>query len=142
MAYSLNKVQLIGNIGKDAELKYTSQSVAVASFSVATSEQWKDDVGNKQEKTEWHNITAWRKLAEICGEYVKKGGKIYVEGKLSTRSYEKDGVKQYRTEIVADNIIFLSGEAKPKQEETEAPQKESPKAPKSGKPAKDDDLPF
>ena len=139
MAYSLNKVQLIGNIGKDAELKYTPSSVAVASFSVATSEQWKDDAGNKQEKTEWHNIVAWRKLAEICGEYVKKGGKIYVEGKLSTRTYEKDGVKQYRTEIVADNIILLSGEAKPKQEESVQPKKD---APKSGKPTKDDDLPF
>jgi single-strand DNA-binding protein len=139
MAYSLNKVQLIGNIGKDAELKYTPSSVAVASFSVATSEQWKDDAGNKQEKTEWHNIVAWRKLAEICGEYVKKGGKIYVEGKLSTRTYEKDGVKQYRTEIVADNIILLSGEAKPKQEDAEPPKKD---APKSGKPASNDDLPF
>jgi single-strand DNA-binding protein len=139
MAYSLNKVQLIGNIGKDAELKYTPSSVAVASFSVATSEQWKDDAGNKQEKTEWHNIVAWRTLAEICGEYVKKGGKIYVEGKLSTRTYEKDGVKQYRTEIVADNIILLSGEAKPKQEEAEHPKKD---APKSGKPAGKDDLPF
>jgi len=109
MSRSLNKVQLIGNLGKDPELKYTPSGVAVATFSIATSEQWKDQDGNQQEKTEWHNIVAWRKLAEIVGEYMKKGKKVYVEGKLQTRTYEKDGVKRYITEIVADQLIMLDG---------------------------------
>ena len=78
MSRSLNKVQLIGNLGKDPELKYTPSGVAVATFSIATSESWKDQDGNQQEKTEWHNIVAWRKLAEICGEYLKKGKKVYI----------------------------------------------------------------
>src|SRR5512147_2407928 len=105
MAKSLNKVMLIGNLGKDPELKYTPSGVAVATFSMATSEQWKDQDGNAQERTEWHNIVAWRKLAEIVGEYLKKGKKVYIEGKLQTRNYEKDGVKRYVTEIVADQLI-------------------------------------
>ena len=109
MSRSLNKVQLIGNLGKDPELKYTPSGVAVATFSIATSESWKDQEGNQQEKTEWHNIVAWRKLAEICGEYLKKGKKVYIEGKLQTRNYEKDGVKRYVTEIVADQLIMLDG---------------------------------
>ena len=109
MAKSLNRVMLIGNLGKDPELKYTPSGVAVATFSIATSEQWKDQEGNAQEKTEWHNIVAWRKLAEIVGEYLKKGKKVYIEGKLQTRNYEKDGVKRYITEIVADQLIMLDG---------------------------------
>ena len=109
MSRSLNKVMLIGHLGKDPELKYTPSGVAVATFSIATSEQWKDQDGNQQEKTEWHNIVAWRKLAEIVGEYLKKGKKVYIEGKLQTRTYEKDGVKRYVTEIVADQLIMLDG---------------------------------
>lgn len=112
MSRSLNKVSLIGNLGKDTELKYTPNGVAVATFSIATSESWKDKDGNAQEKTEWHNIVAWRKLAEICGEYLKKGKKVYIEGKLQTRNYEKDGVKRYVTEIVADKLIMLDGGSK------------------------------
>ena len=126
---SLNKVQLIGNVGKDPELKYTPSGVAVASFSMATTEKWKDNDGNPQEKTEWHNLVAWRKLAEIVGEYVKKGKPLYVEGKIQTRSYEKDGVKRYSTEIVADEIIMLgSGEQRKPEATADAP--------------KDDGLPF
>lgn len=109
MSRSLNKVMLIGNLGKDPELKHTPSGVAVATFSIATSDTWKDKDGNAQEKTEWHNIVAWRKLAEICGEYLKKGKKVYIEGKLQTRNYEKDGVKRYVTEIVADQLIMLDG---------------------------------
>jgi len=109
MAFALNKVQLIGLLGKDPELKYTPSGVAVASFSIATSEKWKDADGNAQEKTEWHNIVAWKKLAEICGEYLRKGKKVYIEGKLQTRNYEKDGVKRYVTEIVAEQLIMLDG---------------------------------
>lgn len=139
MARSLNKVQIIGNLGKDPELKYGPSAVAIASFSVATVEQWKDNDGNQQEKTEWHNIVAWRKLAEICGEYLKKGKKVYIEGKLSTRSYEKDGVKQYRTEIVAEQVIMLDSVDRSQQTETKpepAPQT-APSGKKGG-----DDLPF
>ena len=103
MAKSLNKVMLIGNLGKDPELRYTTSGVAVATFSLATNESWKDQEGNAQERTEWHNIVAWKKLAEICGE------KIYVEGRIQTRSYDdkNTGAKKYITEIVADNIIML-----------------------------------
>jgi single-strand DNA-binding protein len=105
---SVNKVILIGNLGKDPELRYTSSGVAVASFTLATNEAWKDQDGTMQERTQWHNIVAWRKLAEICGEYLKKGGKIYVEGKLQYRSYDdKNGVKRYVTEIVLDEMLML-----------------------------------
>jgi single-strand DNA-binding protein len=108
---SLNKVTLIGNLGKDPELSYTASGIAVAKFSIATGERWKDQDGNVQEKTEWHNIVAWRKLAEICGQYLKKGSKVYLEGKLQTRSWDdkNSGVKRYTTEIVADDLIMLDG---------------------------------
>ena len=106
---SVNKVILIGNLGKDPEVRYMPSGKAVANVTIATSESWKDQDGNQQEKTEWHNIVAWRKLAEICGEYLKKGKKVYLEGKLQTRNYEKDGVKRYVTEIVADQLIMLDG---------------------------------
>jgi len=106
---SLNKVILLGNLGKDPELSYTASGVAVAKFSIATNEKWKDQEGNVQEKVEWHNIIAWRKLAEICGQYLKKGSKVYLEGKLQTRSWDdkNTGVKRYTTEIIADDLIML-----------------------------------
>jgi len=109
MAKSLNKVMLIGNLGKDPELRYTTSGVAVATFTLATNESWRDQDGNTQERTEWHNIVAWRKLAEICGEWLKKGKKIYIEGRIQTRSYDdkNTGTKRYVTEIVADNMIML-----------------------------------
>ncbi|MCK9408445.1 MAG: single-stranded DNA-binding protein [Bacteriovoracaceae bacterium] len=139
MSRSLNKVQLIGNLGKDPELKYTPSGVAVATFSIATSESWKDQDGNQQEKTEWHNIVAWRKLAEICGEYLKKGKKVYLEGKLQTRNYEKDGIKRYITEIVADQLIMLDGGGG-KGNSNSGPAAES--TPVHSDAPKDDDLPF
>jgi single-strand DNA-binding protein len=138
MSKSLNKVQLIGNLGKDPELKYTSAGVAVATFSIATSDSWKDQEGNIQERTEWHNIVAWRKLAEICGEWLKKGKRVYIEGKLQTRTYEKDGVKKYMTEIVADQLIMLDGGGG--QRSTNGGGAEAPAA--DAAPAKEDDLPF
>jgi single-strand DNA-binding protein len=138
MSKSLNKVQLIGNLGKDPELKYTSAGVAVATFSIATSDSWKDQEGNTQERTEWHNIVAWRKLAEICGEWLKKGKRVYIEGKLQTRTYEKDGVKKYMTEIVADQLIMLDGGGG--QRSTNGGGAEAPAA--DAAPAKEDDLPF
>jgi single-strand DNA-binding protein len=111
MAKSLNKVMLIGNLGKDPETRYTASGVAVATFTIATNESWKDQEGNLQERTEWHNIVAWRKLAEICGEWLKKGKKVYIEGRIQTRSYDdkNTGAKKYMTEIVADNMIMLDG---------------------------------
>jgi single-strand DNA-binding protein len=113
MAKSLNRVMLIGNLGKDPELRYTTSGVAMATFSLATNESWKDQDGNLQERTEWHNIVAWKKLAEICGEWLKKGKKIYVEGRIQTRSYDdkNTGAKKYMTEIVADNIIMLDSKS-------------------------------
>lgn len=111
MAKSLNKAQLIGNAGKDAEVRYTGTGKAVASFSVATTDSWKDKAsGQLQERTEWHNIVAWDRLAEICGEYVKKGTKVYIEGRIQNRSYDdKDGNKRYISEIVASDLLLLSG---------------------------------
>jgi single-strand DNA-binding protein len=141
MSRSLNKVQLIGNLGKDPELKYTPSGVAVATFSIATSESWKDQEGNQQEKTEWHNIVAWRKLAEICGEYLKKGKKVYLEGKLQTRNYEKDGVKRYVTEIVADQLIMLDGGGGSGSRSSNSGAS-SESAPVHADVPKDDDLPF
>ncbi len=105
---SVNKVILIGNLGQDPELRYTSAGVAVATFTLATNESWKDQDGNTQERTQWHNLVAWRKLAEICGEYLKKGSRIYVEGRLQYRTYDdKNGVKRYVTEIVLDQMMML-----------------------------------
>jgi len=113
MAMSLNRVQLIGNLTRDPEVKQIPGGQTVATFSVATSFSWNDASGSRQSKTEFHNIVAWRKLAEICGQYLKKGMKVFVEGKLQTRDWQgEDGVKRYRTEIVADNMIMLSGKGK------------------------------
>jgi len=139
---SLNKVLLIGNLGKDPELSYTASGVAVAKFSVATGERWKDQEGNIQERTEWHNIVAWRKLAEICGQYLKKGSKVYLEGKLQTRSWDdkNTGQKRYATDIVADDLIMLDSRgASSSSGDDSGPAAEEPRE----SPAKaDSDLPF
>ena len=108
---SVNKVILVGNLGKDPEVRYMPNSEAVANFSIATTENWKDKSGVKQEKTEWHNIVMYRKLAEIAGEYLKKGAPVYIEGKLQTRKWEKDGVTRYSTEIIGDNMQMLGSKA-------------------------------
>lgn len=107
----LNKVQLIGNLGKDPEVKQVN-SKSVCNFSIATSESYKDKDGQKQTITDWHDIQVWDKLADICGQYLKKGSKVYIEGKLKKRSYEdKDGVKRYVTDIVCTNMIMLDGKS-------------------------------
>jgi len=106
---SVNKVILIGRLGKDPELKTTASGQNVCSFSLATSESWKDKNGQKQEKTEWHNINAWGKLGEIAGQYLQKGREVYIEGRISTQTWEKDGEKKYKTIIEASDIKFLSG---------------------------------
>jgi single-strand DNA-binding protein len=104
----LNKVMLIGNVVRDPEVRTTPSGQSVASFSIATNLVWKDKNGQQQKKAEFHNIVAWRRLGEIVGQYVKKGGKIYLEGRLQNRSWDdQNGIKRYRTEIVADNMILL-----------------------------------
>ncbi len=106
----LNKVMLIGNLGRDPEIRYSQQGTAVVNFSIATSEQWNDKTtGERQEKTEWHRIVVFGKQAEICGKYLSKGSSIYIEGRLQTRSWEKDGQTHYTTEVVVSNFQFLGG---------------------------------
>jgi single-strand DNA-binding protein len=144
MAKSLNKVMLIGNLGKDPELRYTTSGVAVATFSLATNESWKDQDGNLQERTEWHNIVAWKKLAEICGEWLKKGKKVYIEGRIQTRSYDdkNTGTKKYITEIVADNMIMLDYKAAAPDNGGNAPLPETPSTSTGGGGKEENDLPF
>src|SRR3979409_2294698 len=106
----LNKVMLIGNLGKDPEVRYTPGGQAVANFTIATNENWTDKQGQKQERTEWHRIVVWGKTAENCGEYLSKGRQVYIEGRLQPREgNNKEGVKQYTTEIVANQVLFLAG---------------------------------
>jgi single-strand DNA-binding protein len=111
MAKSVNKVILIGNLGKDPEVKYTPQGTAVAKFSLATNERFKDKNGEWQDRTEWHNITCWARLAEIAGEYLKKGRSVYIEGSLRTDSWDdkQTGQKRYMTNIVAHDLVLLGG---------------------------------
>jgi single-strand DNA-binding protein len=150
MAMSLNRAQIIGNLTRDPEMKQIPGGQVVANFSVATNFTWKDSSGEQKERAEFHNIVVWGKLAEICGQYLKKGGKVFIEGRLQTRDWEgEDGVKRYRTEVNADNMIMLDrkGEATGMPREaagiskTEEPAAE--KAPAAAKEeAKVDDLPF
>lgn len=137
----INKVILVGNVGKDPEVRHLDSGVAVASFPLATSETYKGKDGQKVTNTEWHNIVIWRGLAEVVEKYVKKGSSLYIEGKIRTRAWDdKDGNKRYTTEIIADNMQMLG--AKQSQEE-------SASAPESAKvedieniPSEEDDLPF
>ena len=136
----VNKVILVGNLGRDPEIRYTPNGVAVATFSIATSEEWKDrETGEKQERTEWHRIVAWRRLGEICGEYLHKGSQVYIEGRLQTRDWEdRDGNKRYTTEIVAQNMQMLgrpSREGRAESQEERYPTEEPISIP-------DDDIPF
>jgi single-strand DNA-binding protein len=108
----VNKVILIGNLGKDPEVRYTPGGQAVANFNLATNENWTDKAGQKQERTEWHRIVVWGKSAEACSEFLSKGRQVYIEGRLTTREWLKDGVKQYTTEVVANpvgGVVFLAG---------------------------------
>ena len=103
----INKVIIIGNLGGDPEIRYTTNGNAVCNFSVATTEKWRGQDGQMQEQTEWHRVTAWGKLAEICNQYLSKGSRVYIEGKLKTRQYEKDGITRYTTEIHAAEMKML-----------------------------------
>lgn len=114
MAGSLNKAMIIGNLTRDPELRQTTGGQSVCSFGVATNRQWKNAQGERQEQAEYHNIVAWGRLAEICSQYLQKGRKVYVDGRLQTRDWEgQDGVKRYRTEIVAENMIMLDRSGAP-----------------------------
>jgi single-strand DNA-binding protein len=108
MAYSLNRATIIGNLTRNPELRTTASGTAVASFGVATNRQWTDKNGQKQEETQFHNVVAWARLAEVCNQYLAKGRKVYVEGRLQTRDWEgQDGVKRQRTEIIIENMVML-----------------------------------
>jgi len=148
MAGSVNKVILIGNLGKDPEIRHLENGATVANFSIATSENYKDrKTGEKVTQTEWHNIVAWRGLAEIAEKFIKKGDKIYIEGKLKTRTWQdKEGNNRYSTEVITDNLTMLgsSGEVKLNSEAINAPEKEAKTVPEKefSSPDENDDLPF
>jgi single-strand DNA-binding protein len=136
---SLNKAMLIGNLGADPEIRYTPSGAAVANFRMATKDQWTNKEGEKQERTEWHRIVAWRRLGETCGEYLHKGSLVYIEGSLQTRAWEdRDGNKRYTTEIVAWRMQMLDRTGKAPEAESgedRFPAEEPPDIP-------DDDIPF
>lgn len=145
---SVNKVILVGHVGKDVEVRYIDSGVAVATFSLATSENYTAKSGEKITNTEWHNIVAWRGLAEMAGKYIQKGKQLYIEGRIRTRSYDdKDGVKKYMTEILADNIQML-GRKEDGESNTASGEYQKTETPKSNKVNNfdtgdsTDDLPF
>jgi len=149
MSRGVNKVILIGNLGSDPEVKYTTSGVPVANVSLATSESWTDkQSGERQEKTEWHRLVIWRKTAEIAGQYLRKGSKIYVEGRLETRSWEdQSGQKKYTTEIVVNDMQMLDSRGDSMDRggggESGPPLPEAPGSDSGGgEEAGDDDLPF
>ena len=152
MARGVNKVILIGNLGADPEVRYMPSGGAVANIRMATSESWKDkQTGEQKDRTEWHRITFYGRLAEIAGEYLKKGSQVYIEGKLRTRTYEKEGQTHYSTEIIADNMQMLGSRAgaggadRATSESSGEPEPAPAPAAKSDKPGSDfsdDDIPF
>jgi single-strand DNA-binding protein len=142
MAKSVNKVILVGNVGQDPDIKYTPSGVPVAKISLATNERFKDRNDQCQDKTEWHSVVAWQRLAEIVGEYVRKGSKLYVEGKLQTSSWKdrQSGEKKYRTEVVAGDIVLLGPHNNGDKTGVKTSNEKS--SPESVVSAVDDDIPF
>ena len=145
----LNKVILIGRLGRDPEVRYMPNGEAVCNFSVATSESWKDSNGQKQERSEWHNITMYRKLAEIAGKYLTKGSQVYLEGKIQSRKYQgKDGIERTAYDIIVNEMKMLGGssdgqQAQPAQGEAPTPpRRQAPAAPAQSTQDIDDDIPF
>lgn len=141
---SVNKVILVGSLGRDPEIRYMPNGDAACNLSVATSESWKDKSGEKQERTEWHRISMFGKLAEIAGQYLAKGSSVYLEGKLQTRKWtDKDGVDKYTTEIIADRMQMLGGKEQ-RQDQQQEQRKESQQSRQQRPPADDfdDDVPF
>jgi single-strand DNA-binding protein len=149
---AVNKVILVGNLGKDPELRYTASGTAVATFSLATSEKFKNRNGEQQERTEWHNIVVWANLAEICGKYLSKGRQIYIEGRIQSRSYDdRDGNKRYITEVVANEMQMLGrpgdeagggGGGRPAATPASAPASAPSGGPEEPPFNPDDDIPF
>lgn len=146
----INKVILVGRVGKDPEIQYIKEDVPVAKFTLATSESYKNKEGQKVETTEWHNIVIWRGLAKVVEQYVKKGDQLYLEGKITNRQYEKDGVTKYFTEIVANNMEMLGGKRDGGNEQSYQKSEPAQTESKTATPpvtnytddAQDDDLPF
>ena len=141
----INKVIIVGNLGQDPEIKYTAGGAAVTTLSIATSDSWKDkDSGMDQERTEWHRVVLWRRLAEIAGEYLKKGSKVYIEGQLQTRKWEQEGQTRYTTEIIAKDMQFLdsrgSSNTSTTQKSPEMNDQSAADVPDSA--IEDDDIPF
>jgi len=136
----LNKVFLIGNLGRDPEIRTTPSGQSLAKFSIATTDRWRDREGNRQERTEWHNIVCWGRQAEIAGQYLSKGRQIFVEGRLQTDSWEdrESGQKRYRTEIVCNNFQMLGGRGDGPDSQPEPPDTDS----SFDAGAEDDDIPF
>jgi single-strand DNA-binding protein len=141
---SVNKVILVGNLGRDAELRYTPGGAAVATLNMATTEVWNDKGGQRQERTEWHRVVLWGKSAESLTEYLTKGKQIYVEGRLQTRQWDdKDGNKRYTTEIRGDRVVLLGGGARSGQPDRGGdPGPGQSAGPESATPLTDDDIPF
>ena len=144
----LNKVILIGRLGRDPEVRYMQNGEAVCNFSVATSESWKDQSGQRQERVEWHNITMYRRLAEIAGQYLKKGSQVYLEGKIQSRKYQdKNGAERTAYDIIANEMKMLGGGNDSGQQSTqhtppEHPRRQAPVAPAAPVDDVDDDIPF
>jgi single-strand DNA-binding protein len=144
MARGINKVILIGNLGRDPEMRYTADGAAICSFSIATSEGWKDkQTGEMKEKTEWHRISAFRRLGEIAGEYLKKGSKVYIEGRLQTRKWQDaNGQDRYSTDIVANELQMLDSRGGNMGEGAPAQAAAAPAEVPAGAESFDDDIPF
>ncbi len=146
MANGVNKAILIGNLGADPEVKHLDSGTVVARLRMATGESYRDRDGNRQERTEWHNVVLWRRLAEVAEQYLKKGDQIYVEGRLQTRSYEKDGVTKYFTEIIGNSMTMLgkksSSDDQPAAYSSSGGGNESSQEGPAEEPSGDDDLPF
>ncbi len=139
----INKVIIVGRLGRDPEVRYTPDGTAVANFSVATSDEWRDkESGEKRERVEWHRVVAWRRLGEICGQYLSKGRLVYVEGKLQTRSWEQDGVTRYMTEIQASDVQFLGGRDDSQQGPAQRPSGPDSVPEPPIPDGQDDDIPF
>lgn len=140
----INKVILVGNLGQDPEVKFTAGGAAVTTLSIATSESWKDkESGNEEKKTEWHRVVLWRRLAEIAGEYLKKGSKVYIEGQLQTRKWEQEGQTRYTTEVIARDMQFL--DSRGNMDNSNSPpdiSSTSEDSVDSEQEIKDDDIPF
>ena len=140
---SVNKVILVGNLGRDPEVRYMPSGDAIANISVATTDSWKDKNGEKQERTEWHRVSFFGKLAEIVGEYLKKGSQVYVEGRLQTRKWtDKEGQDKYTTEIVADRMQMLGGKNKEQEDRQTKPEPSAEPEPGSDFADMPDDVPF